>query len=95
MINATPQKRCDAALYLIPEVITNPKRDIINPKHDITKNTPNTKANILIPSSVTKSHHTAYSSCAHYNNFTNILVFCVPPCEEHIDDNNNFQPELY
>lgn len=27
----------------------NPKRDIINPKHDITKNTPNTKANILLP----------------------------------------------
>ena len=41
--------RCDAVLYLIPEVITNPKRDIINPKHDITKNTPNTKANILLP----------------------------------------------
>ena len=39
--------RCDAVLYLIPEVITNPKRDIINPKHDIMKNTPNTEANIL------------------------------------------------
>lgn len=41
--------RCDALLYLIPEVITNPKKDIIYPKHDIMKNAPNSKANILIP----------------------------------------------
>ena len=46
-------------LYLIPEVITNPKKDIIYPKHDIMKNAPNNKANILIPSSTTKTHHTA------------------------------------
>ena len=59
MINATPQMRCDALLYLIPEVITNPKKDIIYPKHDIMKNAPNNKANILIPSSTTKTHHTA------------------------------------
>ena len=87
--------RCDAVLYLIPEVITNPKKDIVNPKHDITKNTPNTKANISNSSSSTKTQHAAYSSCTEYNNFTVILVFCVPPCEEHIDDNNNFQPESY
>lgn len=77
--------RCDAVLYLIPEVITNPKRDIINPKHDITKNTPNTKANILILSSSTKTHHAAYSSCTEYNNFTDIPIVCVLPCQEHID----------
>ena len=41
--------RCDALLYLIPEVITNPKKDIIYPKNDIMKNAPNSKANILIP----------------------------------------------
>lgn len=80
--------RCDVALYLLLEVIANPKNDTAN-------NTPNTKANILILSLSTKTQHAAYSSCTEYNNFTNILVFCVPPCEEHIDDNNNFQPELY
>lgn len=73
----------------------NPKSDIINPTNDTIQNIPNIKANILKSSSVTKPNHTAYSSCAHYNNFTNILVFCVPPCEEQIDDNNNFQPESY
>lgn len=77
--------RCDTILYLIPEVITNPKRDIINPKHDITKNTPNNKANILILSSSTKTRHAAYSSCTEYNNFTDIPIVCVLPCQEHID----------
>ena len=44
--------RCDAVLYLIPEVITNPKRDIINPKHDITKNAPNNKPGYDCPKKV-------------------------------------------
>lgn len=77
--------RCDAVLYLMPEVITNPKRDIINPKHDITKNAPNNKANILILSSSTKTHHAAYNSRTEYNNFTDIPIVCVPPCQEQID----------
>ena len=77
--------RCDALLYLIPEVITNPKRDIIYPKHDIMKNAPNTKVNILNSSLSTKTHHAAYSSCTEYNNFTDITIVCVPPCQEQID----------
>lgn len=68
--------RCDAVLYLIPEVITNPKRDIINPKHDITKNAPNNKANILILSSSTKTQHAAYNSRTEYNkqNITTLQI---------------------
>lgn len=80
MINAAPQMRCDALLYLIPEVITNPKKDIIYPKHDIMKNAPNSKANILNSSLSTKTQHTAYSSCTEYNNFTDISTFCIPQC---------------
>ena len=70
--------RCDAALYLLLEVVANPK-------NDTTNNTPNNKANILILSSSTKTHHAAYSSCTEYNNFTDIPIVCVLPCQEHID----------
>lgn len=70
--------RCDAALYLLLEVISNPKNDTAN-------NTPNTKANILILSSSTKTHHAAYNSRTEYNNFTDIPIVCVPPCQEQID----------
>lgn len=70
--------RCDAALYLLLEVIANPKNDTAN-------NTPNTKANILNSSLSTKTHHAAYSSCTEYNNFTDIPIVCVPLCQEQID----------
>lgn len=70
--------RCDAALYLLLEVIANPKNDTAN-------NTPNTKANILILSLSTKTHHTAYNSRTEYNNFTDIPIVCIPPCHEQID----------
>lgn len=70
--------RCDAALYLLLEVIANPKNDTAN-------NTPNTKVNILILSSSTKTQHAAYNSRTEYNNFTDIPIVCVPPCQEHID----------
>lgn len=78
--------RCDALLYLIPEVITNPKKDIIYPKHDIMKNAPNSKANILNSSLSTKTQHTAYNSCTEYNNFTDIPIVRIPPCQEQIDE---------
>lgn len=70
--------RCDAALYLLLEVIANPKNDTAN-------NTPNTKANILILSLSTKTHRAAYSSCTEYNSFTDIPIVCVLPRQEHID----------
>ena len=70
--------RCDAALYLLLEVIANPKNDTAN-------NAPNNKADILILSSSTKTHHAAYSSCTEYNNFTDIPIVCVPQCQEQID----------
>lgn len=71
--------RCDAALYLLLEVIANPKNDTAN-------NTPNTKANILNSSLSTKTQHTAYSSCTEYNNFTDIPIVRIPPCREQIDE---------
>lgn len=70
--------RCDAALYLLLAVIANHKNDTAN-------NAPNNKADILILSSSTKTHHAAYSSCTEYNNFTDIPIVCVPPCQEQID----------
>lgn len=70
--------RCDAALYLLLEVIANPKNDTAN-------NTPNTKANILNSSLSTKTQHAAYNSRTEYNNFTDIPIVCVPPCQEQID----------